>query len=404
MDALKPIQIGIVGGGMVGLLAGLVLAHRLDGRAEVTVFDAQDYPVHDRLPQPSFDDRSTALSYSTLEVLAHYELLHLIEDACPIDIIHVSNKGRFGSTVLGAKEMGWDSLGAVVENKRLGNRLLVAARVSPLILRAPAEIVSLAFREEGAVLQAKTGETYQLDCVVVADGLHSDLAQSLGLRESKKAYTASALVANVATARPHQGCAFERFGPEGPMALLPLSNLAGHNRSALVWTGPTEQLEQLRALAEPDFCDALQAHFGYRLGRIERVGTRALYPLVMMHRVEQVRSRLVVLGNAAHTLHPVAGQGFNLSVRDINALADVLSACVEANDFTMTQLHKYQARRDIDQRRTLFASDLLPALFQKTGMVAEGRDLLLRLMDFVPPARRRFVQIAAGTLGEHEYV
>lgn len=404
MDALKPIQIGIVGGGMVGLLAGLVLAHRLEGRAEVTVFDAQDYPVHDRLPQPSFDDRSTALSYSTLEVLARYELLHLIEDACPIDTIHVSNKGRFGSTVLGAKEMGWDSLGAVVENKRLGSRLLAAARVSPLILMAPTEIVSLVFREEGAVLEAKTGEIYQLDCVVVADGLHSDLAQSLGLRESKKAYTASALVANVATARPHQGCAFERFGPEGPMALLPLSNLAGHNRSALVWTGPTEQLAQLRELAESDFCDALQAHFGYRLGRIERVGTRALYPLVMMHRVEQVRSRLVVLGNAAHTLHPVAGQGFNLSVRDINALADVLSACVDANDFTMTQLHKYQARRDIDQRRTLFASDLLPALFQKTGMVAEGRDLLLRLMDFVPPARRRFVQIAAGTLGEHEYV
>jgi len=404
MDALKPIQIGIVGGGMVGLLAGLVLARRLEGQAEVTVFDAHDYPAHDRLPQPSFDDRSTALSYSTLEVLAHYELLHLIEDACPIDTIHVSNKGRFGSTVLRAKEMGWDSLGAVVENKLLGNRLLAAARISPLILRAPAEIVALSFRENSAVLRDKTGKTYQLDCVVVADGLHSELAQSLGLRESKKTYSASALVANIASAQPHSGCAYERFGPDGPMALLPLGSLVGQNRSALVWTGPTEQLEHLHQLAESDFCEALQAHFGYRLGRIERVGARTLYPLVMMHRAEQVRSRLVVLGNAAHTLHPVAGQGFNLSVRDIHALADVLFACVGANDFTMTQLYKYQARRDIDQRRTLYASDLLPALFQKKGMVAEGRDLLLRLMDFVPPARRRFVQIAAGTLGEHEYV
>jgi len=404
MDALKSKRIGIVGGGMVGLRAGVVLAKKLEGRADITVFDGQDYPAHNRLPQPSFDDRSTALSYSTLELFARYELSPLIEDACVINTIHVSNKGRFGSTVLRASEMGWCQLGAVIENKVLGSRLLEQARRSPLCLKAPVKVKALSFEQDGVVLQDKIGGTHRLDCVVVADGLDSVLARSLGLRESRKTYSTSALVANVATARPHDECAFERFGPDGPMALLPLNALAGQYRSALVWTGPTERLEALQQGAESDFCEALQRHFGYRLGRIEHVGARALYPLVMMHRAEQVRSRLVVLGNAAHTLHPVAGQGFNLSVRDIHALAEVLSVCVDANNFTMASLCQYQTRRDIDQRRTLYASDLLPALFQKSGVVAEGRDLLLRLMDFVPPARRRFVEIAAGTLGESEYV
>jgi 2-octaprenyl-6-methoxyphenol hydroxylase len=396
--------IGIIGAGMSGLLTAGACDQAFGGECQVMLFDQSDLQLDRPMSQPSFDDRSTALSYPTLEYFGALGLTEIVQNVCPIDTIHVSNKGRLGSAVLTAMAMDWAMLGGVVENRVLGAALAAWVKRSGVVIKAPTTIDALAMQDSGVMITLASGEQIRLDCVVIADGESSGLAAKLGISRRVKAYAAHALVANVATAKPHDGQAFERFTPEGPMALLPLSDLNNQHRSALVWTDSSARISQLLESSTPDFCAALQAHFGYRLGRITDVGQRSIYPLALRHSIEQIRSRMVLIGNAAHTLHPVAGQGFNLSVRDTRRLVEVLSGCIRTNDFSAKQLGIYSDQRAIDQARTVGASDMLPSLFQQTGVTALARDALLGALDVIPAAKRRFTQIAAGALAETDYV
>jgi 2-octaprenyl-6-methoxyphenol hydroxylase len=396
--------IGIIGAGMSGLLTAGACDQAFGGECQVMLFDQSDLQLDRPMSQPSFDDRSTALSYPTLEYFGALGLAEIVQSVCPIDTIHVSNKGRLGSAVLTAAAMDWSMLGGVVENRVLGAALAAWVNRSGVVIKAPTTIDALAMQDSGVMITLASGEQIRLDCVVIADGESSGLSAKLGISRRVKAYAAHALVANIATAKPHDGQAFERFTPEGPMALLPLSDLNNQHRSALVWTDSSARISQLLESSTPDFCAALQAHFGYRLGRITDVGERSIYPLALRHSIEQIRSRMVLIGNAAHTLHPVAGQGFNLSVRDTRRLVEVLSGCIRANDFSAKQLGVYSDQRAIDQARTVGASDMLPSLFQQTGVTALARDALLGALDVIPAAKRRFTQIAAGALAETDYV
>ena len=396
--------IGIIGAGMSGLLTAGACDQAFGGECQVMLFDQSDLQLDRPMSQPSFDDRSTALSYPTLEYFGALGLTEIVQNVCPIDTIHVSNKGRLGSAVLTAMAMDWAMLGGVVENRVLGAALAAWVKRSGVVIKAPTTIDALAMQDSGVMITLASGEQIRLDCVVIADGESSGLAAKLGISRRVKAYAAHALVANIATAKPHDGQAFERFTPEGPMALLPLSDLNNQHRSALVWTDSSARISQLLESSTPDFCAALQAHFGYRLGRITDVGQRSIYPLALRHSIEQIRSRMVLIGNAAHTLHPVAGQGFNLSVRDTRRLVEVLSGCIRTNDFSAKQLGIYSDQRAIDQARTVGASDMLPSLFQQTGVTALARDALLGALDVIPAAKRRFTQIAAGALAETDYV
>jgi 2-octaprenyl-6-methoxyphenol hydroxylase len=396
--------IGIIGAGMSGLLTAGACDRAFGGECQIMVFDQADLKLDRPMSQPSFDDRSTALSYPTLEYLGALGLTEIVQNVCPIDTIHVSNKGRLGSAVLTATAMDWSMLGGVVENRVLGSALAAWVRRSGVVIKAPTTIDAVAMQESGVMITLASGEQIRLDCVVIADGESSGLAANLGISRRVKAYAAHALVANIATAKQHDRQAFERFTPEGPMALLPLSDLNNQHRSALVWTDSSARINELLQSSKPDFCAALQDHFGYRLGRITDVGQRSIYPLALRHSIEQIRSRMVLIGNAAHTLHPVAGQGFNLSVRDTRRLVEVLSGCVQTNDFSAKQLGIYSDQRAIDQARTVGASDMLPSLFQQTGVTALARDALLGVLDVVPAAKRRFTQIAAGALAETDYV
>lgn len=396
--------VGIIGAGMSGLLTAGACDQAFGGECQVMLFDQSDLQLDRPMSQPSFDDRSTALSYPTLEYFGALGLTEIVQNVCPIDTIHVSNKGRLGSAVLTAMAMDWAMLGGVVENRVLGAALAAWVKRSGVVIKAPTTIDALAMQDSGVMITLASGEQIRLDCVVIADGESSGLAAKLGISRRVKAYAAHALVANIATAKPHDGQAFERFTPEGPMALLPLSDLNNQHRSALVWTDSSARISQLLESSTPDFCAALQAHFGYRLGRITDVGQRSIYPLALRHSIEQIRSRMVLIGNAAHTLHPVAGQGFNLSVRDTRRLVEVLSGCIRTNDFSAKQLGIYSDQRAIDQARTVGASDMLPSLFQQTGVTALARDALLGALDVIPAAKRRFTQIAAGALAETDYV
>lgn len=389
---------------MVGLLAALALDQACSARCAIHVFDSAPLDLDRPLSQPSFDDRSTALSFDTLSYMNTLGLSEVAEKACPIQSIHVSNKGRMGSTVLTAEQVNWPQLGGVIENRLLGDALAGRLKHSRVRVHAPTEVTSIHPKSRGVEVIDASGKAMLLDCLIIADGGQSALAQRLGMLRESKSYANSAIVANVATSVHHGYCAYERFSEQGPMAMLPLTDAGDVKRSALVWTAPRDRIDELMALTDREFCKSLEAQFGYRLGRIEQVGQRSVYPLQMMHRIEQVRAGIVVLGNAAHTLHPVAGQGFNLSVRDIRSLTDVLTQCLLRSDFSSAALSTYAQRRVLDQWRTVNASDLLPELFQYAGAVGAARNFALGLMDVIPALKQRFTAIAAGAIGEGEYV
>ena len=316
-------DIVIAGGGMVGASLALQLAAVLPEDVSLCLVEGfpfpQPEPGHRPDYHPAFDARSTALSYSTRLI---YERIGVWEDLtrwlCPIEKIHVSSRGRFGSTLMEAAEHGWSALGYVVENAWLGNTLIQALhRQDRVELRSPCKVVAVEPRGNRVRLQLSGDQDAALDAalLVVADGAGSSLRETLGVKVDEKPYRQHAIVANVATASPHEGCAFERFTEHGPVALLPLLGVSGApNRSALVWTMSPQEAAALDDCPDHEFLAALQERFGYRLGRLLQVGERHGYPLSLVQCAEQVRQGIVVMGNAAHALHPVAGQGFNLSL------------------------------------------------------------------------------------------
>jgi 2-octaprenyl-6-methoxyphenol hydroxylase len=233
-----------------------------------------------------------------------------------------------------------------------------------------------------------------LDCqlAILADGGRSGLREQLGIGVSHRPYGQSALIANVSPEHGHNGQAFERFTEQGPMALLPLAE----QRCALVWTRASNDAERLMTLSDGQFLDELQQAFGYRLGALRQVGKRHLYPLALVEAQEQVRPHLVVLGNAAHSLHPIAGQGYNLSLRDTLALAQaLLSSAAPLGDFATLQ--RYVQSQQADQQLTVGFSDQVTRLFGSgEPLLAAGRNLGLLGLDLLPPAKRWFARQAMG--------
>ena len=407
-------DIVIAGGGMVGISLALKLAATLPAETRIALVEGFPLPPADggKAPayHPSFDARSTALSYSSRLI---YEELGIWEDLaewlCAIQTIHVSSRGRFGSSLLRATDYDWPALGYVVENAWLGRSLIAALRAQDRVeLINPAKVVSAEAHGRGQrlLLEGEGLGSLETGLLVVADGAASGLREQLGVGVDEKSYRQSALIANVASAEGHQGCAFERFTDEGPLALLPLLGVAGsEHRSALVWTLPPERAAELAACDDEAFLAELKDRFGYRLGRLTQVGERHSYPLSLVKSEEQVRQGMVVMGNAAHALHPVAGQGFNLALRDVAALAEELRAGMAEGlaPGDLGLLRRYQARQDADQKRTIGLSDVLPGLFmQSDPLLGLARDLALSGLDVSGPIKREFVRVAAGVAGLRE--
>ncbi|CAA0116014.1 2-octaprenyl-6-methoxyphenol hydroxylase [Halioglobus japonicus] len=400
-------DIVIAGGGMVGVSLALQLAAVLPPTTSILLVEGFPIPAptNGQAPEyhPAFDARSTALSYSSRLI---YERMQVWDDLCqwlcPIESIHVSSRGRFGSTLLRASDHNWSALGYVVENSWLGNTLIQQLHRSGRIeVRSPARVVGATPTSAGVSLQLE-GESSEIatGLLLVADGANSTLREFLGVGVSEKAYQQHALVTNIAFAEPHRGCAFERFTDEGPLAVLPLLPARGaEHRGSLVWTLSPESAAHLRDCPEDEFRETLQRRFGYRLGRLLQVGERHEYPLSLVQSSEQVRQGVVVMGNAAHALHPVAGQGFNLALRDVAELGRVLAQGVAEGlpPGDLALLQRYQRRQQADQQRTITFSDQVPALFMHTDpLLGMGRDLALAGLDIMPGLKREFVRHAAG--------
>ena len=388
---MSRVQIAIIGGGLVG--ASLALALQAGARErQWKIVLIEPYAPGDSF-QPSYDARASALSYGSQQI---YQRLGLWSAIAPraeaINNIHISDRGRFAAARISASEEGVPALGYVVENAWLGHCLWAALDSDVVEWRCPARVEQMHTLNAGYRLDLDDGSSLDCDLAILADGGRSGLREQLGIYAHSTPYQQTALISNISTELPHQGLAFERFTDDGPLALLPLAD----NRCVLIWTREPAEAERLHGLSEQHFLAELQRCFGYRLGAIQQVGSRHLYPLSLIESSEQVRANLVVLGNAAHSLHPIAGQGYNLSLRDSLALAECLLAGPDTPGDLET-LQRFHHNQQLDQELTIGFSDRVTRLFSTAQpLLASGRNLGLLGLDLFPPAKRWFARQAMG--------
>lgn len=408
----KPVNhydIVIAGGGMVGSSLALALAPL---GLQVAIVEPVPREAQD---QPSFDDRSTALSRSTQRMFAAMGLWgEVMAAATPITHIHVSDRGRFGFSHIDAGEQGVDALGYVVINRVLGGVLQAGlAGVDALDIVCPARIVGARLAPNQAAVTIEEGAGLQrdltCDLLVVADGANSSVRTMIGIAATKFAYEQRAVIGNLLSATPLHNRAYERFTETGPLALLPVAD----GRAGFVWNVPEQDAERVLGLDDDDFLAELQAAFGYRLGAFSRVGRRASYPLALSKAARLTATRAVLVGNAAHGLHPAAAQGFNLGLRDVatlcDCIADVCRAATDstgAGDTVVTDigdplvLERYSKWRRHDQKKLVGLSDGLVRLFgDSSAPVRALRDIGMLGFDLVPGVRSLFAKHTMGLAG-----
>jgi 2-octaprenyl-6-methoxyphenol hydroxylase len=387
----------IIGGGLVG--ASLAVALGQAGLT-VTVVEASPLSVDQR---PDYDERSIALAQGSQRIFSALGLWPSLQDeVCPIHTIHVSDRGHFGFTRLRREQQGVPAMGYVATARVLGKTLLDQLdRLQNVRTLAPAQLIDFQVHDDG-VLTRLMLEDQTLECsarlLVAADGAQSSVRDQLGIHSTRRDYGQTAVIANVTARRGHENVAYERFTDSGPLALLPMSG----QRCALVWTVRSDQRDDIMGLDDAQFLSRLQERFGYRLGRFVKVGQRHAYPLQLLQARESIRPRMALIGNAVHTLHPVAGQGFNLGLRDVAALAEVvMDARREGLDIgDNTVLSRYADWRQTDQRRVVAFTDGMIRLFgHSLPPVAWLRDAGMLALDTCPPAKRWFGRLTMGRTG-----
>lgn len=391
----------IVGGGMVGATMAYALSPlplRI-GVVEAVPFKSES--------QPSYDDRAIALAYGSAKVFEAMGLWPLLQKhVSPIKKIHVSDRGHMGVARIDSSSEGVDALGYVIENRFVGRVLAEELpKLSNVELLCPATVTTINTSGETAQLSVDCGGVMRdvsAKLVVAADGGNSAIRNLLDIPTRTWDYGQSAVIANVTPERHHQDVAYERFTDSGPVAMLPNASSDDPARCSLVWTVRREDEERVLGLCDEEFLCELQERFGYRLGELRRAGRRSAYPLRLVRAREHVRPRLALIGNAAHTLHPIAGQGFNLGLRDVAALAQVIAeAHATGGDIgNATVLKQYAEWRNWDHRKVIGLTDTLARLFSNPlTAVAAVRNAGLIALDIFPPLKRMLTKQTMGLAG-----
>ena len=388
------VDVAIVGGGMVG--ASLALGLRGLGISVLLV----EGVAPGSSSQPSFDDRTTALGNASRRIFASLGVWSdIAPQAAGIRTIHVSDAGRFGFARLRAEEQGIDAFGYVVANRVIGTALWKKLPASQeIVLRVPATSEGIEITPDGArlTLVTDTGGHEAVDArlVVAADGAHSAVRSAAAIDAAVEDYDQVAIVANVAADRPHDGTAYERFTPSGPLAVLPLYD----GSYGVIWSCSPADAATVLSLEDDRYLRELQARFGWRAGKFVRVGRRASYPLKLTRAAATTAIRTVLIGNAAQALHPVAGQGFNLGLRDAAMLAEVIANAPAGVDVGAPDLlQRFSEWRAADRTGVVKFTDGLVKLFGD-GRPGMGilRNLGLLLFDLAPPAKSALARVSAG--------
>ncbi len=392
MSLNKQHDVIIVGGGLVGASLACALA---DVNVDCALVESTPFGLDD---QPSYDERTVALTHSSRQIFTGIGVWNEIaeHDATAITAIHVSDKGHFGHSVLSCTDVGTDALGFVVPHRVLGKVFYqqIQAR-SAVTLYSPATATTIDPSTELSTVTLNDGVKLDARLVVIADGGRSGLAQSLGMRGRGRDYRQQALIATLTTDRDPAGLAFERFTSSGPLALLP----AGDHRYVMAWTLEPDEIPAMIDGTDDVFLAKLQQTIGRRAGRFTNTSARRAYPLRLHQLTTPVATRAVAIGNAAHTVHPVAGQGFNLGLRDVAALADVLyEATVQGGDIgDRTLLRRYASGRKSDTRSVGWITDGLIRAFANDSIpLAVARNGGLSAINLLPAARRALLRQTMG--------
>ena len=397
-DALnEKARIVIVGGGLAGLLLGYVVAAACRESVSVTLIER----ALPETPEASLDTRATAISRESKALLESWELWQAVSaGAQPIEDIHVSRSARFGSATLRDPLQDLEPMGWVIENSVFQQTLISSGAVQGVTLLEGAEVVEFSATGDRPVLTLDTGDALAADLVVIADGANSSLRSALGIGAVHHSPSQFAIAVNCETEAGANGVAYERFTSEGPLALLPIPNASSTRaRYNVIWCAHKVRQMELLALSDDDFIEALQAEFGWRAGKIERVGRRTGWPLGRVAARELVRSRCVLLGNSAHTLHPVAGQGFNLSLRDVERLATLISSEVEnPTPFdSVERLSVFADRSRGDHEQTIGATSLLAEMLDSPSMLIDSvASVALSALDLSNGVKRGVAQFGMG--------
>jgi len=383
----------IAGGGMVGASLAVALSKLplRTGLIEAFPFEASE--------QPAYDDRAIALSYGSAQILKGMGVWPEVEPVTTaIKSIHVSDRGHFGATRLNATQQKVAALGYLIQSRDYGAVLQAAMSASQVKVIQPAQLTSITETPEAMRLSVQVdGQSQAFDTrlLVACDGAGSAVREMAGISATTHDYQQYAIVANISTEKPHQHQAFERFTEQGPIALLPMSE----NRCSLVWTLTAENYESILALDDADFLKALGQAFGYRLGRFTRTGKRSAFALKLTEANSVIANRVAVIGNAAHALHPVAGQGLNLALRDTADLAECLAEAsrTEQDVGSASVLNKYASLRKADTSRTIRYTDSLVKVFSNDQFaLGHARAAGLMMVDRLPPLRQLLARQSMG--------
>ena len=396
-------EVIIVGGGMVGLSLALMLAK---ANIAVKLLEAIKYPNYDDANlapyHSSFDARNSALSRRSVQIYQELGLWNALQEhATPIFEVHITEQGSFGKARLKAEQEKVESFGQVIENAWLGRVLLTEVRKQPLIeLIDGVQVTSLKQDADQANIEAVRGEeslSLQSKLVIAADGRDSFCRKALGIGADEHDYDQVAIVTTVQTSKPHQHVGFERFSPLGPLALLPLP---GEYRRSVVW--PVKKGTEAEWLGEQNdqhFLDALQETYGDRAGKFQKTGRRFSFPLSQVLAEKQAIGRVVLMGNAAHTIHPVAGQGFNLCMRDayvlVRSLKEQLSKLADIGEPSM--LLAYEQARLTDQQRVIkFCDTVVRGFSNQNPLLKLVRNTGLLAFDMIPGVKPLVANYAMG--------
>lgn len=396
-------QVIIVGGGMVGLSLSLMLAK---ANIAVKLLEAVKYPNYDDQNvapyHSSFDARNTALSRRSVQIYQKLGLWDVLQQhATPILQVHITEQGSFGKARLIAEQEKVESFGQVIENAWLGRVLLTQVRQQPLIeLIDGVQVTALTQDSEQVHIEAQRGEeTLKLESklLIAADGRDSFCRQAIGVGVDVHDYDQVAIVTTVQTSKPHEHVGFERFSALGPLALLPLP---GEYRRSVVW--PVKKGTENEWLGEENdqhFLSALQQTYGDRAGKFEKTGKRFSYPLSQVLAHKQAVGRVILMGNAAHTIHPVAGQGFNLCLRDADVLVRYLVNQLTTSDDlgNPDNLLAYEQSRLSDQQRVIkFCDTVVRGFSNQNPLLKLIRNTGLIAFDVIPGVKPLVANYAMG--------
>jgi 2-octaprenyl-6-methoxyphenol hydroxylase len=398
-DSKTEFDVAIVGGGLVGL----TLAVALDRAGLRVVLADADAPS--LLARDEFDGRAAAIATGSARVLQGLGVWPLIAPhAEPIRDIRVSDGDSSLFLHYDHRELGSDPFGYIVENRFTRRALYAALRGTAVDLRAPARATATATDATQATLTLDDGSRIAARLVVACDGRPSPLRNRAGIRALRWNYAQAAIVCAIRHERPHEGIAHERFLPSGPFAMLPLPDGPdGSHRSSIVWTERSELAEHLIALPDDEFADEIHERFGWGLGAVAPLAQRWRYPLTFVQAERATAPRLALAGDALHGIHPIAGQGLNLGLRDVAALAEILADAARLGlDFGAADtLARYARWRGVDTVGLSVVTDGLLRLFSNDiAPLKLARGLGLALVDRVGPLKRVFMRDAMGILGK----